>query len=63
ILVSPLVWFGMEKWLQTFPYRDELNITLFILIGSSVLLVSIITVALSILKISRMKAVRLIATQ
>jgi len=63
ILVSPLVWFGMEKWLQTFPYRDELSITLFILIGSSVLLVSIITVALSILKISRMKAVRLIATQ
>ncbi|HMG93462.1 MAG TPA: FtsX-like permease family protein, partial [Chryseolinea sp.] len=63
ILVSPLVWFGMEKWLQTFPYRGELSITLFILIGSSVLLVSIITVALSILKISRMKAVRLIATQ
>ena len=53
----------MEKWLETFPYRDELSFTLFILIGGCVLLVSIITVALSILKISRMKAVRLIATQ
>ena len=63
ILVSPLVWFGMEKWLQTFPYRDELDVTLFILIGSSVLLVSIITVALSIQKISRTKAVILIAEQ
>ncbi len=63
ILVSPLVWFGMEKWLETFPYRDELSFTLFVLIGGCVLLASIITVALSILKISRIKAVRLIATQ
>ena len=63
ILVSPLVWFGMERWLQTFPYRDELDITPFILIGSSVLLVSIITVALSIQKISRTKPVILIAEQ
>jgi putative ABC transport system permease protein len=63
ILVSPLVWFGMEKWLQTFPYRDKLSFMLFILIGACVLIVSIITVALSILKISRVKAVRLIAEQ
>ena len=63
ILVSPLVWYGMEKWLETFPYRDQLSFTLFILIGGSVLVVSIVTVALSILKISRMKAVRLIAEQ
>jgi putative ABC transport system permease protein len=63
ILVSPLVWFGMEKWLETFPYRDKISLALFILIGCTVLLVCVITVALSILKISRMKVVRLIADQ
>ena len=63
ILVSPLVWFGMEKWLETFPYRDSIGVALFILIGCIVLLVSIITVALSILKISRMRVVSLIADQ
>ena len=26
ILVSPLVWFGMEKWLETFPYRDNMGV-------------------------------------
>ncbi len=63
ILVSPLVWVGMEKWLETFPYRDNIGVALFILIGCIVLLVSIITIALSILKISRMKVVFLIADQ
>jgi putative ABC transport system permease protein len=63
ILVSPFVWFGMESWLETFPYRDQLSFTPFILIGGSVLLVSIVTVALSIQKISRTKPVVLIAEQ
>jgi putative ABC transport system permease protein len=63
ILVSPLVWFGMERWLETFPYRDQMSFTPFILIGGAMLVVSIITVALSILKISTTKAVRLIAEQ
>jgi len=63
ILVSPLVWFGMENWLATFPHRDNISLTLFIVIGCTVLLVSIITVAFSILKISRMKVVLLIADQ
>ena len=63
ILVSPLVWFGMERWLETFPYRDQLSFTPFILIGCSVLLASIVTVALSIQKISRTKPVVLIADQ
>lgn len=63
ILVSPLVWIGMQRWLETFPYRSEIGLTLFVLTGSAVVLVSISIVALSILKISRMKAVRLIADQ
>jgi putative ABC transport system permease protein len=63
ILVSPLVWYGMERWLETFPYRSQISFALFILTGSAVLLVSISMVALSILKILRMKAVRLIADQ
>jgi hypothetical protein len=53
----------MERWLQTFPYRHALSFVPFFLIASMVLLVSITTVAVSILKISRMKAVRLIADQ
>jgi putative ABC transport system permease protein len=63
ILVSPPVWFGMEKWLETFPYRSDIGFTLFVLTGCAVVLVSITIVALSILKISRTKAVRLIADQ
>ena len=63
LLVCPLVWFGMEWWLATFPYRTQGSVASFALIGGSVLIVSIITVALSILKISRIKAVRLIAEQ
>lgn len=63
VIVGPLVWFGMERWLETFPYRHEISFVPFVVIATIVLLVSITTVAVSILKISRMKAVRLIADQ
>ena len=53
----------MERWLETFPYRSDVGLALFILTGSVVVLASTAIVALSILKISRMKAVRLIADQ
>jgi putative ABC transport system permease protein len=62
-VVSPLVWFGMERWLETFPYRHSISVVPFLVIATLVLLTSITTVAVSILKISRMKAVRLIADQ
>ena len=63
LLVCPLVWVGMEWWLATFPYRTQGSVASFVMIGCCVLIVAVITVALSILKISRIKAVRLLAEQ
>ncbi len=60
VAVSPLTWMLMDKWLQTFPFRQPITISIFLITGVVVISISVITIMLSIIKIAAAKAVTLI---
>jgi putative ABC transport system permease protein len=53
ILATPLVWFFMNGWIQSFPYRTSISVTIFVVAGLIVLMVSLFTVSYQTFKASR----------
>ncbi|MCK5075149.1 MAG: hypothetical protein KAR38_02185, partial [Calditrichia bacterium] len=50
VIAFPIGWFVMNKWLQSFSYRMDLNIWLFVFSGILALTVAIITVSIQAFK-------------
>jgi putative ABC transport system permease protein len=44
IIASPIAWYFMNKWLQNFAYRTNLNLWVFVLAGVTALIVALLTV-------------------
>jgi putative ABC transport system permease protein len=53
IIAWPLAWYIMNKWLQSFPYRIDINLLLFILAGLGVLIIAFLSVGFQTLKAAR----------
>ncbi|MEO5980306.1 MAG: ABC transporter permease [Chryseolinea sp.] len=60
IAVTPLVWYAMSRWLDTFPYREAMDVTIYLLSGLAVLIVSFFTVIFSLTRIASMQPITLI---
>lgn len=45
LLASPIAWWAMNKWLQDFSYRIEIQWWIFVLAGAAALLVAFVTVS------------------
>jgi putative ABC transport system permease protein len=52
-LATPLVWWVMDRWMQSFPYRTSINAVIFLIAGALVLFISLITVSYQTLKAAR----------
>jgi predicted permease len=50
VIIWPLAYLALNKWLQTFAYRISIGLWPFVLTGISVLLVSLLTVSLQIIR-------------
>lgn len=46
IIASPLAWYSMNKWLQNFAYRIEMNLFMFVLAAVGALAIALVTVGL-----------------
>jgi putative ABC transport system permease protein len=46
VLASPIAWFSMNKWLQDFAYRIDMNLFLFFVAASGALAIALATVGL-----------------
>jgi putative ABC transport system permease protein len=44
LIAWPLAWISMNKWLQSFPYRIDINLMLFVLAGAGVVIIAFISV-------------------
>jgi len=53
ILATPLVWWGMNKWVQTFPYRIDISPMVFLTAGTIVLIVALLTISYQTMKAAR----------
>jgi putative ABC transport system permease protein len=45
IIACPVSWYTMQKWLQTFAYKTQLSLWIFILAGLSAFTIALVTVS------------------
>jgi len=50
LIASPLAWFAMNKWLQSFAYRIHINWTVFAITALAALLIALITISFQAVK-------------
>ncbi|HZY81220.1 MAG TPA: ABC transporter permease [Cyclobacteriaceae bacterium] len=53
LIASPLIWWVMNNWVQTFPYRTDISPLVFVVSGVMVLMVALITVSYQTVKASK----------
>jgi putative ABC transport system permease protein len=53
VIAVPLVWYFMQSWIQTFPYKIDISPFTFVIAGIVVLVVSILTVSFQTVKAAR----------
>jgi len=57
LLATPLVWWVMNGWIQSFPYRTSISIAIFAIAGSMVLFVALLTITYQTLRAARINPV------
>ena len=50
VLASPVAYFAMERWLETFPYRIDIGVGLLVLAGTLALFIAFVTVSYQSIK-------------
>ncbi len=50
IIAWPIAYFFMNKWLQDFAYRINMDFTIFLLAGSAALIIALITISIQAIK-------------
>lgn len=53
IIAVPLIYFGMNNWISSFPYQTKISFWVFLVSGSMVLIVSLMTVTFQTLRAAR----------
>lgn len=53
LLAWPLAWYGMNKWLESFAYRIDLNIGFFILAAAAAFLIAMVSVSSQFVKATK----------
>lgn len=53
VLATPLVWYLMNNWVESFPYRASISWVIFLIAGLTVLVVSLLTVSFQTIKAAR----------
>jgi putative ABC transport system permease protein len=63
VIASPLAWFVMNKWLETFAYRVNVSVWVFIVTGLIALFIALITVSFQAIKAAIANPVKSLRTE
>jgi len=58
LIASPIAWWAMNKWLQDFSYRIEIQWWIFALAGIAALLVAFVTVSSQAIRAANLNPVK-----
>lgn len=58
VIATPLAWFFMQKWLDNYAYRIEINPLIFVLVGLAAIMVAVATVGFQSIKAALMNPVK-----
>jgi putative ABC transport system permease protein len=63
IIALPVMWFGIDSWLNNFPFRIPLGIDLFVIPAAILAFIALTTVSLQILKGARSNPARILRSE
>jgi putative ABC transport system permease protein len=63
LIAIPIVWYGMNKWLQDFAYRVSISWWIFIVAGIIALLIAVLTVSFQAIKAAIASPVKILRTE
>ena len=63
LIASPLAWYFMNKWLEDFAYRININWTVFVLAGITAMLIALITVSFQAIRAAIANPVKSLRTE
>jgi putative ABC transport system permease protein len=63
LIAFPLGWWAMSQWLQSFAYRTDIGLTVFVVAGASILAITLITVSYQAIKIAIANPVKSLRTE
>lgn len=58
MIAIPIAWFGMQKWLDKYPYRIEISWTVFLIVGVVTMLIALLTVSFQSIRAALMNPVK-----
>jgi putative ABC transport system permease protein len=62
VIATPIAWFAMNKWLNDFPYRIEIRISVFVFVAIAALLIALITIGIHTVRAARQNPVKSLRT-
>ncbi|WP_458629112.1 FtsX-like permease family protein [Winogradskyella sp. PC D3.3] len=63
LVATPIAWWSMNKWLQNYAYRIDLNIWMFLAAGGIAVLIAILTIAVKTIKAATSNPVESLRTE
>lgn len=63
IIASPLAWLAMNKWLESFAYRIDINVWVFVIAGLAAIFIALITVSWQAIKAAMTTPVKSLRTE
>jgi len=63
LMATPIAWWTMNKWLQNYPYRIDLNIWVFLAAGGITVLIAMLTIAVKTIKAATSNPVESLRTE
>ncbi|HEY5969607.1 MAG TPA: ABC transporter permease, partial [Chitinophagaceae bacterium] len=63
VIAFPIAWWWMNKWLEDFAYRININWTIFLIAGFSTLLIALLTVSFQAIKAAIANPVKSLRTE
>jgi len=63
IIAAPLAWWFMNKWLQDYPYRIQIQWSVFVITGIAIIIIALITVSFQAIKAAITNPVKSLRTE
>jgi predicted permease len=63
LIAFPLSWWAMNQWLQSFAYRTTIGVPVFLIAGTSIILITLITVSFQAIKAAVANPVKSLRTE
>jgi ABC-type antimicrobial peptide transport system permease subunit len=63
LIAFPLGWWAMSEWLQSFAYRTDIGLTVFVVAGVSILLITLLTVSYQAIRTALANPVKSLRTE